>query len=121
MILEQFKQQAIDLLKDNASLDENQFEQAIKLIESMKKPDEVESFKKNLLDKINNGKYYIHPEDIGVDHVSKLLSKASDTDVCIEDFNGCDQDWSIQVIIDEVKYDVWGSATSGGFCICASI
>lgn len=120
MTLEQFKQQAIDLLKENASYATNQFEQAIKLIESMEKTDEVEMFKKNLVETFASDIYYNHTEDIGVDHVSTLLSKASDTCVCIEDFNGCDQDWSINVVIDGVKYDVWGSATSGGFCMAVA-
>jgi len=115
MTLEQFKQQAIDLLKENVSLDQNQFEQAIKLIESMKKQDEVEMFKKNLVEILAIDDYYDHNESIAIDRISTLLSKASGTNVRIEDFNGCDQDWGTEVVIDGVKYNVWGSATSGGF------
>lgn len=122
MKLEQFKEQTIALLKSKQTPNNMaEFENAIKLIASMEEISEAENFKKIIsklyLEKPYHTDTYCYPEDISVDSIEELLSEVSGTDFYLEDFNGCDQDWSDNIVIDGVHYSVWGSATSGSFCI----
>ena len=53
---------------------------------------------------------------ICVDDIETTLSELSGEDFYIEEYNGCDMDWSGDVTIDNKEYEIWGSARGGSLC-----
>lgn len=122
MKLQEFKDQAIALLKANQSIHiEHQtnamkgLELAINLIEGMEEIPKSQVVR-NALATLQKGQYYVYPNHMSTEDVESLIWDLIGKEFIIEDFNGVDQDWSERIVIDGKGYGIHGSARSGSLC-----
>jgi len=53
---------------------------------------------------------------ICVGDIEDIINELSGEEFYIEEYNGCDMDWSDNIVIDDKEFHIWGSARSGSLC-----
>ena len=77
----------------------------------------IEEIRLNLLPTLPGYDNMLTVSGLSISFVEELLSELSGSDVYLEDFNGCDMDWSHQFSFNDLDYHAWGSGREGTICI----